>query len=607
MRRREQPGAAAGTRHHRPGQPSRALRRPKDYSRARALTLAGVYVLFIAHILHWKLAGRTLAPLELNEVMYTLELGIVTAGFIFMAVAVLATLAFGRFFCSWGCHILALQDLAAWLLRKLRIHPKPIRSRVLLWVPLGAMLYMFAWPQVSRMLDGRAMPALHLRTDAQGWASLLTSDFWRNLPGPGVAIGTFAVAGFLIVYVLGSRGFCTYACPYGAIFRIVDRFSPGRIVARGDCSQCGKCTAVCQSRVLVHRELAAFGRVTDPACLKDLDCVAACPEGSVAYGLSAPAILSIGGTRRIARPIYDFSWGEDILMAAVFVCALFIFRGLYGLVPFLATLALGGILAYLLVLLVRVLRRPRVRFNNFTLVSDNRLTRSGRAFVVISALLIGLTAHSAFVRFHEFQGNRWYDAAASHGAPAESSMPDAATTEAIRHLEVCHRWGLIRPDVGRQRLALLHARLGQSLADRGNIADAAVHFARSTAVFPFDAAAHYNSGLMLALLGRNVDAVQEYRKAIELAPQDPEANNNLGLLLAQMDDLRTAEAYLTRAIALKADYAAPHFNLGRVYRALNRRDDARRCLETAVRLDSSYAPYVADLLKDQPRDGAAPQ
>jgi hypothetical protein len=42
------------------------------------------------HIVHWRIAGKTLAPLELNEVMYTFELGIVTAGFLFMAAVLLS-------------------------------------------------------------------------------------------------------------------------------------------------------------------------------------------------------------------------------------------------------------------------------------------------------------------------------------------------------------------------------------------------------------------------------------------------------------------------------------------------------------------------------------
>ena len=89
--------------------------RPLKYSRWRAASLATVYLLFGIHIAHWRLHGSTLAPLELNEVLYTVELGILTAGFLFMVVALLSVFVFGRFFCSWMCHILVLEDLAAWL------------------------------------------------------------------------------------------------------------------------------------------------------------------------------------------------------------------------------------------------------------------------------------------------------------------------------------------------------------------------------------------------------------------------------------------------------------------------------------------------------------
>jgi len=136
------------------------------------------------HIAHWKINGRTLAPLELNEVMYTLELGIVTAGFIFMVAAFVSAAVFGRFFCSWGCHILALEDLCAWLLGRVRIRPKPVRSRVLLLVPPAAFFYMFVWPQVQRLVEGRPMPAPHVLTDAGDPSPPPAADRQRHGPFP---------------------------------------------------------------------------------------------------------------------------------------------------------------------------------------------------------------------------------------------------------------------------------------------------------------------------------------------------------------------------------------------------------------------------------------
>ena len=78
-----------------------------------------------------------------------------------MLTAVLATMFFGRFFCSWGCHILALQDLCSWLLGKIGVKPKPVRARFLLWVPLLAVIHMFVWPQISRLREGQPLPSLH--------------------------------------------------------------------------------------------------------------------------------------------------------------------------------------------------------------------------------------------------------------------------------------------------------------------------------------------------------------------------------------------------------------------------------------------------------------
>ncbi len=580
-------------------------RSPRNYAKWRVATLVGVYLLFVLHFVHWKLAGRTLAPLELNEVMYTLELGIVTAGFLFMVVAMLATVVFGRFFCSWGCHILALEDLAAWLLEKVRIHPKPIRSRVLRWVPFGAMVYMFVWPQVSRQLAGTPMPALHLQTDSQGWASFLTTNFWRNLPGPGVTVATFLVCGFLIVYMLGTRGFCTYACPYGALFRIADRFAPGRIVAAGDCSRCGKCTAVCQSHVLVHRELVAFGRVVDPACLKDLDCVAACPEGVVQYGIGKPAFLTIGATNKVARPRYDFSAGEEAFVAATFVGTLLIFRGLYNLLPFLLTLALGGILSYGMVMFARHFSRRELRFNNVTLKSANRFTRAGWCYCAGSVLIIALTGHSAFIRYHEFQGMRFAEQATMAGVALGSAENRLRLQAGIGHLEFCNSWGLVSSSEQLEKLGELHGRLATVHANSNDLSVALNHLQRATTLRPDHAPTHYNYGVILAASGRKAEAIHEYRRSLSLDPSDAEVHNNLGYVLADAGEFGGAIGHLSQAIQLQPRYAPPYFNLGRIFLSMGRRAEALKLLNTASKLDSSYTPYISELLGIDSHDGGS--
>ena len=43
-----------------------------------------------------------------------------------------------------------------------------------------------------------------------------TTEFWATFPGWIVGGLTFLICGFFAVYFLGAKGFCTYACPYGA-------------------------------------------------------------------------------------------------------------------------------------------------------------------------------------------------------------------------------------------------------------------------------------------------------------------------------------------------------------------------------------------------------
>jgi len=339
--------------------------RPLRYGKWRALALTSVYLLFGLHIAHWKLNGATLAPLELNEVMYTLEVGVVTAGFLLMATLFLATAVVGRFFCSWACHILALEDLCSWLLKKLRIRVRPVRSRVLQLVPPIALFYMFVWPQFLRIAEGRPAPGFRIFTDEDGWASFVTTDFWRNLPDPWIAGLTFVVCGFAVIYFLGSRSFCFHACPYGAVFTAADRIAPGRIKLTGHCEQCGICTSVCHSTVRVHEEIARFGKVVDVNCMKDLDCVSACPQEAISFGFTwpAPADSFSRSGRRALR--YDFSRREELTLAMVFVATLLVFRGLYTAVPLLMTLGLGGIVSCLTLLLLRLAHRSDARLNRF--------------------------------------------------------------------------------------------------------------------------------------------------------------------------------------------------------------------------------------------------
>src|SRR5262249_20849669 len=109
--------------------------RPSRRGRWRALSLVLIHLAVGVHLLHWYLVGRTLTPMAPSEAMQPLGEGLVNAGFVLFAILILGTLIFGRFFCGWSCHVVALQDACTWLLRRAGIRPRPFRSRLLVAVP----------------------------------------------------------------------------------------------------------------------------------------------------------------------------------------------------------------------------------------------------------------------------------------------------------------------------------------------------------------------------------------------------------------------------------------------------------------------------------------
>ena len=241
------------------------VRRSK-VSRLRAWVLVGVHVVIGVHIWHWLATGESVTPVEPSEAMQTFELGKINAGFLLFVGLIASTLIFGRWFCGWACHVVALQDLCAWLLKKVRLKPRPLRSRLLVLAPWVVAFHMFVWPHVHHWLDPVEKPM----PDEWHW-ELTTDDLWVTFPGPIMAIGTFLVVGFLIVWWLGAKGFCTYGCPYGAFFTLADRVAPVRVKVNDACNACGHCTSVCTSNVRVHEEVARHKQIVDPGCMKCLD------------------------------------------------------------------------------------------------------------------------------------------------------------------------------------------------------------------------------------------------------------------------------------------------------------------------------------------------
>ena len=428
--------------------PSNAPVKPHSKrGRWRALVLLLVHVAIALHVWHWLANGSTLSPLEPSEIGATLTEGLVNAGAVLFVLATLSTLVLGRFFCGWACHVVALQDGCAWLLGKLGITPKPVRSRLLAFVPVLAALWMFVLPSVVQWFEGTLPKSFEL--------ALTTDDFWARFPGPWIATFTFLAVGGLAVWLLGSKGFCTYGCPYGAVFGAADRFAPGRIRVTDACNGCGHCTAVCTSNVVVHREVALSKQVTDSGCMKCLDCVSACPKDALFFGFTARAtkapVADAKAKSRAART-FDFSWPEEIVLATVFVATtFFVFRGLYGVVPFLLALTLGVVFAVASVAAWRLVRRREFTFQSAVLKRDGRFTRAGLVAVALIALATAFVAHSVLVRHHDARAVEGLTALRSGAASSERAE---ATLGHLQWLAAFGLWHAPAIDLERGRLAI---------------------------------------------------------------------------------------------------------------------------------------------------------
>jgi len=567
---------------------------PTRIGRWRCAALIVVHVLIAAHIAHWLITGRSVGRFVLSDAMRTLENGEVNPGFLLFAAAALLTVICGRFLCGWACHMGALQDLCAWALKKAGVRPHRFSSRLLAWAPLAAGVYMFVWPSLRRDV---LVPAVERVYPAGvgwlgGWhefpgfsVALTSSDLWSGLPGVWVAVPFLLVCGVATVYFLGSRGFCRYACPYGGIFKPLERLAPVRIVVdHARCDQCGLCTAACTTGVRVMEETHATGIVTDSRCLRSLDCVSVCPNSALSLGWAGLPGLRTEGPR--PRPAYDLSWRGELASAGVFVVTLLATRGLYGVIPLMMALGIAGCAAAVFWKAAQVLRRPNSRLPPWQLRRAGRLRPAGAAYLAAAAILGTLLLHSAAVQSIHFAAGivdgrvtvgpevvfsgspvpeaqrslaeralRWYSRArgwrdggvglastpASDGRAAWLALVAGRPSEALRFLEsVAEREGM--SDVLASDLARIELLRGEG--------DAAV--ARLERHVAASGAGPATQDLLESLYvsaGRVGDAVGLAREWVRLHPSDGVRRGRLGLLLAQTGDAAGAREALARAAA----------------------------------------------------------
>ncbi len=314
-------------------------------SRVRVAFQVGLHAVLIGHVVaYYWLDWRSVGALDFQSFFrHFLGEGLITVGALLAILVYLSAAVFGRLFCSWGCHFGATQDFAAWVLRRCGWRPPLVRTRFLHWSPVVFLAVIFGAPLVRRWAVADWSPR---------W-DLAAIGPWDTLPGVALSVATFAVCGAAVLLFLGTRGFCRFVCPYGAVFRATDWLAPFRVrkvsECGGDARGCSPdatppCTMACPTAIDVHRETTARGEVTSVDCVRCNLCIEACPQSALAYSARRqPAETPVDLPR--ATPTLPL-WGE-VVVAAVAAVTYVAVDLVYGGHFLAAVLALGeGWLAF---------------------------------------------------------------------------------------------------------------------------------------------------------------------------------------------------------------------------------------------------------------------
>lgn len=620
-------------------------------------SLIAVHIAIVAHVVDWRVRGRTLGSVQLSESMKTFELGEVNPALVLFALALLTTLLFGRFFCGWACHMGALQDLCLWILRKTGARPKPFRTRLLPYIPVALGLYMFVWPTARRELVSPALAAwwpdaLRFIGPSERFpglsAQFTTENLWGELPGLWLAIPFLLVCGFAAVYFLGSRGFCNYGCPYGGLFRPIEKLAPWRVtVDPSKCDSCGRCTAACSADVRVLEEISACGAVIDTRCIRSLDCVSVCPQGALSLAPAGPApVRTLKG--KTPRRRTDAPLRAEFGLLALFALVLFSTRGLYGVVPLLLAIGVAGCVCAMAWVALSLRADRDVRLRSFQLKRRGRLTAAGGAYLTLCIALTLLLVHSAVVKFFTWRASH-VDRLVTIGpehvfAEPRTDIPEeqvAAAYDALARYERAGSWrrgglGLadtpandvriawlrmvvadgpgaedaMRRAIGRERPSeALTMNLARILVAQGKRDEAIEHLVRTNDAHPAFAGVRTMLTDLLVRSGRTDEAIALLRRTAARRPHDVEARVALAATLAEAGRLDDAVEELRSICDEHPRSATARQRLGVALFMRGEVDAALLDLHRAAALDRRSAPgqYLlgAEMLEHAGREGEA--
>ena len=196
---------------------------------------------------------------------------LLSLNFIVVAALLIATLLFGRIYCSVICPLGIMQDIYSWLGGKVK------KNRFSYVKEHKWLRYSVLVIYVICLIIGFA-PVTTLLAPYGTYGRIVTSFYMRN-----VAVSIIAWVMMLVLGVLAflyGRAYCNSICPVGTILSFFSRFSLFRVrFDESKCKHCGLCEKNCKARAIDFKT----GKIDYSRCVVCGDCTAQCKFDALHY------------------------------------------------------------------------------------------------------------------------------------------------------------------------------------------------------------------------------------------------------------------------------------------------------------------------------------
>lgn len=219
-----------------------------------------------------------------------------------VALLVVATLLFGRVYCSVICPMGIMQDVVSWLhnrRKKARVRFGYKRELPVLrygFLAVFVVLMLVGLTSIAGLIEpysafGRIMTNIFApvyaflnncladaaeRYDSYAFYSV---DVWlKSGISLGVAFATLAVIGYMAWR--GGRTYCNTVCPVGTVLGFFSRFSLFRpVIDTEKCVGCSLCDRKCKASCIDYKN----HHIDYSRCVACMDCIDNCSQGAISY------------------------------------------------------------------------------------------------------------------------------------------------------------------------------------------------------------------------------------------------------------------------------------------------------------------------------------